>query len=438
MTEKEETTSKEEILDIYQKLEDSFNISHNSDLENLVNFEGSRETSLHRWYDYAEGFSPQLVEDKINSMENVDFVFDPFLGSGTTCLKSAEMGMNSLGIEINPFTADLAKVKTRNYSEQDLDKFKEKIKEMKNIEFETSIDYPELSFAERMFKDKDGTNHLDEVLMYREFIEGVEDDKIRNLLKVGWLSVLEEVSNYKKGGNGLKKDYNPDRDLEKSLFEEQYPMMVQDIQTRLMYGMYENYKTPVVKHGNSFDLEKFLDDESIDVSVFSPPYANCFDYFEIYKIELWIGGYVESYEELREKKREAVRSHVNLKMDYSDVEDTPEELTSLIEAIDESELWNSNIPDMLRGYFFDMRTVLEKMYEKMRDEGEIHIVVSNSSYGNVVIPTDLIIAKIADNLNYEVQEITVARKMVTSSQQYTELGDMNDYMRESIISIRKG
>lgn len=426
------------IMDVYQQLQDQFQVTRDDELAKLVNFEGSRDAPLHRWYDYGEGFSPELVKRKIESMEEVNYVFDPFLGSGTTCLKAGELGIPSSGIEVNPFTADLARVKTREYTEQDLEAFKEKVSQMKKADFEPSIEKPELNTIDRMFRDEDGTNHLSEILMYREFIEErVENQKIQELLKLGWLSILEKVSNYRKGGNGLKKSYNEERDIEKALFEQQYPQMIQDLQTRLLYGFYEDFEEPEVVEGNSFNLEEYVEDGKIDLSVFSPPYANCFDYFEIYKIELWVGGYVESYEELREMKRGALRSHVNLKMDYSDVEDTPEELDQLIEIMDKESLWNSDIPEMLRGYFFDMRRVLRKMYPKMKEGGEVHIVVSNSSYGNVVIPVDLILAKIARNAGYEVEKIEVARNMVTSSQQYVELGDMNDYMRESIVSIKK-
>ena len=33
-------------------------------------------------------------------------------------------------------------------------------------------------------------------------------------------------------------------------------------------------------------------DMPIGLCVFSPPYANCFDYCEVYKLEFWIGGFV--------------------------------------------------------------------------------------------------------------------------------------------------
>jgi len=65
------------------------------------------------------------------------------------------------------------------------------------------------------------------------------------------------------------------------------------------------------------------------------------------------------------------------------------------------------------------------------------LTADNSSYGNVVFSTDLLLAKIAEDVGYEVKEINIARKMITSSQQYNSLGKLNEHMRESIVSLKK-
>ena len=46
-------------------------------------------------------------------------------------------------------------------------------------------------------------------------------------------------------------------------------------------------------------MGSYIKDSSIDGIIFSPPYANCFDYTEIYKLELWFGGFVKDYSELK-------------------------------------------------------------------------------------------------------------------------------------------
>ena len=64
------------------------------------------------------------------------------------------------------------------------------------------------------------------------------------------------------------------------------------------------------------------------------------------------------------------------------------------------------------------------------------IVVGNSSYGNYVLPTDVIITSIASRIGFSSTDIKVARKLGTSSQQYKKV-DKPELLRESIIYLRK-
>ena len=65
------------------------------------------------------------------------------------------------------------------------------------------------------------------------------------------------------------------------------------------------------------------------------------------------------------------------------------------------------------------------------------IVVGNSAYGNLAIPTDLIFGQLAEKIGFNVSEIIVARKNETSSQQHLKLKEYTEYLRESIIILKK-
>ena len=47
-------------------------------------------------------------------------VFDPFSGSGTTLLEAKILGFDSIGTEIDPVAKKIIKVKTENYTKEDL------------------------------------------------------------------------------------------------------------------------------------------------------------------------------------------------------------------------------------------------------------------------------------------------------------------------------
>ena len=56
-------------------------------------------------------------------------------------------------------------------------------------------------------------------------------------------------------------------------------------------------RKPNIYKGSCLDFNKFFSDE-IELTFFTP-YCNCFDYFEIHKIELWLGDFVSDKEELK-------------------------------------------------------------------------------------------------------------------------------------------
>jgi hypothetical protein len=70
--------------------------------------------------------------------------------------------------------------------------------------------------------------------------------------------------------------------------------------------------------GNALHMEGLLKGQAFDAIVFSPPYANRFDYFDSMKVELWFGGFVRNYEELRVLRKRSMRSHLGA--DYSRAE----------------------------------------------------------------------------------------------------------------------
>ena len=111
----------------YKEKDKLFNTYFDGTYQYLVNFSQTKNLPIHRWFYYQEGYSPKLVENIINHLglngkDNL-FVLDPFAGSGTTLLKSKEMGFKAIGFEINPFSAFMIKVKIRDYSEKDLKEF---------------------------------------------------------------------------------------------------------------------------------------------------------------------------------------------------------------------------------------------------------------------------------------------------------------------------
>ena len=93
---------------------------------------------------------------------------------------------------------------------------------------------------------------------------------------------------------------------------------------------------------------------------------------------------------------------------------------------------------MVNNYFYDMKIVMEKMYNYLNKNGYMFIVVGNSFYGGVPIITDEILISEAVKIGFTQVDMIVSRKLSTSSQQMKIISDENRiYLRESIIVLRK-
>ena len=261
------------------------------------------------------------------------------------------------------------------------------------------------------------------------------DEKIKNLLRLGWLACLEPVCNYRKAGNGLKiKKYVKPRRI---TVDEARVMLLEEYQNIYIDLLKSKRRGEATLYNEScFNMSKRIEAGSVEGIIFSPPYANCFDYTEIYKLELWFGKFVSEYSDLKKLRNASLHSHLNGDLNR-EVQSRSEILTELLEELEKKELWDKKIPKMLKLYYDDMFTVLDDSYKALGDKGFCCIVVGNSAYGGIVFPADLILAEYAEKIGFKVDKIEVDRFIITSSQQYEMTKETGKYLRESVVCLTK-
>ena len=92
---------------------------------------------------------------------------------------------------------------------------------------------------------------------------------------------------------------------------------------------------------------------------------------------------------------------------------------------------------MLRGYFSDMQEVLEQCSLVLETGRKVYIVVDQSSYVGVIVPTDLLLAYLGEQVGFRVENITECRKSRTSAQQLNRFPYLKNTLRESIVEFEK-
>ncbi len=438
-----------EQLKIFNELETGLPIFSGTSFGNQVHFQNAYQTPVQRWFPYREGYSTRLVNAFIKELKITGNVFDPFLGSGTTLLASRINNINSFGVDVNPISVLVATVENEQYNKSDIENILFEIEGIKlftksNEKFQTLFDLADKVFNQEI---------LQSMLQFKERIKEIENEKTRNLFFVAWLSIIEDVSNIKKEGNGIKYKnrrrtqtgyINIDKDVwETQTFPEDKCGFVKAKLLKhlgiIIFDIENNYgnceKKPAIFKGSCLDFDKFFLDE-IQFTFFSPPYCNCFDYFEIHKVDLWLGDFVADKKGFRLLRNTGFRSNTN-SLNHKPIIYKNENLENLVFLFDNEKLWNNKIPNVVRGYFDDMHTLLNKLFQQTIQGGYVGIVVGNSAYSGVIIPSDVLIADIAKKVGFKVKSIFVTRHLTTSSQQKQELVFLKNYLRESIVLLEK-
>lgn len=77
----------------------------------------------HNFYRYPARFSPEFAREIICKFtDEDDYILDSFMGSGTTIIEAIANGRNAIGVDINPLSWFITKVKTTPLSKRDKDK----------------------------------------------------------------------------------------------------------------------------------------------------------------------------------------------------------------------------------------------------------------------------------------------------------------------------
>ncbi|HKY75199.1 MAG TPA: SAM-dependent methyltransferase [Acidimicrobiia bacterium] len=416
------------------------------DLAGLVHWAGAARQPIHRWFRYREGFSPALI----TSLGLGQRILDPFCGSGSIMVGAAQQGRTSVGIDVNPLAAFVSRVKLSPLGDADIVGATAFLGDLEAAAAGgPRWPVPALRIASKVFEPR----ILDAVLRLRALIERRASSAAqRDFLLLAWLSILQEVGSYFKEGNGIKyrnrkrgKDgyvARPDGQWQLERFgADQQGFVFAAFRARLTEMLADvpswhdgTWSGQRVIEGDALEETARLDAASFDSVLFSPPYANRFDYFESQKVELWFGGFVDSYEALGALRKRSLRSHLGAALDNG-VVDLPD-VEAVIARIDPaSYAVRMRVPALLRGYFSDMAAILRRCRHVLVPGGQCCIVVGNSAYGGVIIPTDQLIACLGLDAGFGEAAVVPVRHLTVAPQQRNELRGREGLMRESIVVL---
>jgi len=416
--------------------------------DSIMVFGKNKNVLVHRWYPFVEGYSKEFIEDILQELPfTPKCAMEPFCGSGTTPVELQNHNIRCYSFEVSPFMHLLAKVKLeRRYDEVMLSSYRNKVasfldKPLDDIRSLEPVPFGDtVVWKEGMKKWNFHDTSLDGILDIRHAIrKAVDDEQYKNLFTIALASVILQASNMFRNGKCLsyKKSWG-DRVIARNdvhnLFLGKIDTVIAD-DVRILTKQNTNIHNSEICYLG--DVRKNIDkvpDNSLDLIITSPPYLNSRDYTDIYMLELKVLQLVNSHEELQALRKSTIRSHVQVK--YFDIK--PIDNLRLKRCLadmknSDTKSWNSNILNMICGYFEDMQLLFTAFAKKMRSGGVIYFNVANSAYFGVEVPVDYIICDIAEDCGFTVREIRKARDLKTSPQQSGNVGKL----RESVLVIDK-
>jgi hypothetical protein len=182
-------------------------------------------------------------------------------------------------------------------------------------------------------------------------------------------------------------------------------------------------------------LELIPDTGAADIAIFSPPYPNSFDYTDVYNVELWALRYLKNWNDNRRLRLSTLESHVQVKRKYANAPSTSDLLANVLERLETNadQLWDRHIPAMIGGYFANINVVLKRTATRLRERGQIWMVVGDSRYGGITVPVARIISELVEvDKKLHIVKVERFRSMRAAAQQ-----GRNEELGETLLVLQK-
>lgn len=327
----------------------------------------STNYATHGIHPYPAKFIPQIPQRAIQMFtEEGECVLDPFCGCGTTLVEAKLIGRDVIGTDINPIATHISRTKATPIDENTLsivDSLLERIERdiaglyMDSLDGNGITDYkiPEFHNRDHWFQE-DVQKELAVILAH---VREVENQDLRQFLTTCLSAIIVKVSNQESDTRYAAID----KDISSQETFSSFRSKVQENLTGLREVNRGAQSTSVDVYDADARKLQMIEDDSVDLVVTSPPYANTYDYYLYHKMRMfWLGM----------DYQEAQRDEIGSRYKYSSQEKDPETFfKNLQAALEEMErvLVNGGravfiIGDsVIRGEFFNMDKRIKQICE---------------------------------------------------------------------------
>lgn len=445
-------------LKLFEEPEITSSFSNNHSNFSDPAFASNKILPIHRWVPWVAGFSSDFVRDVLNRyLDGSGIVLDPFAGVGTTLIEALLLGHQAIGFEINPYAALACKTKVEAY-QVDVEEFSKEILRFQNFCREKSrSDYEPKSKPPAGFKTRSpfySPSVLHKVLVVQDFINDIEDNRLRDLFRLAFAATMVHYSNYSyepslgrraSAGKEDIEDFPVTRSISNKLSE-----MAKDIAWFQAHIPPHEAKAQII-NGSFFQYQTYMSPASVDLIVTSPPYLNNYHYNRNTRPQLYWLGYVKQPKDLKPleasnfgKYWQTVRDQARVDLEFSLPDtDLAEQLQTLREINPHRGVYGGRgWANYTASYFNDCYKFVQGINYVLKPGGIALVVIGNSILQGILIPTDQYFGRIAELADLELVGIDVPRStrvgnsIIQSKVRVTKAKNSHR-LYEAVVELRK-
>lgn len=339
-----------------------------------INFDFQNASSFHfthLLHPYPAKFPlqlPNLILTKFGKKGQT--VLDPFCGSGTTLVEARLLGFNAIGVDVNGLASLLSKVKATPLTDEEQQTVKKFIITIENEDFQWRIKRPPIEV-----KQIEGLDHwfqhnvAEELTHLLNLINRLNNNNVKDFLKIVVSSIIVKVSNQESDtrfaakNKGIKDNFTFNQFIYKA---NEFLEYITEFSKRVSKTGYLT-----ILNADSRNLS-MLRDESIDIIITSPPYANTYDYYLYHKFrKRWLDIDVKF----------AQNNEIGSRREYSSLKKT-------------SEKWTT-----------DLKLCFAEMYRLIKKDSLAFIVIGDSVIDKQLVKIDEVICNFMPEIGFEICKI---------------------------------
>jgi len=361
----------------------------------------------HRWYEYLEDFPGDFVKkySEKYKIDNKYYLFDPFVGSGTTLISGKMLGLKGVGFDINPVMKFISQHKLNwDYSTQTFEKEYNKIIEWftKNNSNEKYLSMTPLGkMPKKEINQWLSPVKQKEIAALYWYITNKTAPKYKNifLLILTSSSIKSSYVAFCPGTTFYPFRQKPDIisefcNLSRHVYE--------DLSSEHQKNKLVESKVYLASSLEIKDFDKIIN--KVDLIITSPPYPNDLEYTRQTRLEMYLLGFTENMEGVQKIKKTMVKG--STKLIYNSDKPIPEvqnnkriqKIAKDIYTKTNGKNWGFDYPLMVQMYFSDMYKCLQNYYLTLVKGGSAILVVGDQTIQGVLVP----VAEILEDLSKEI------------------------------------